>query len=60
MKTKEEYLEKPRRMGRNVYLNGEWVRRDHSSLVPSLHTCGLTFELAGIPTETKDKTTKKK
>lgn len=47
MKTKEEYLEKLRRMDNNVYVNGELVRRDHPSLIPSLNTCGLTFELAG-------------
>ncbi len=53
MKTKEEYLERLRKMKRNLYSNGEKIDRLDERQQPCLNVIGLTFD-AAWDEETKD------
>lgn len=53
MRTSEEYVEKLRKMRKNVYMNGELVERDSPELLPSIRVLSKTFDLVE-DTEFKD------
>jgi len=46
MRTSTEYVEKLRRMRKNVYIDGELVERDCPELLPSIRVLSKTFDLA--------------
>ena len=45
MRTSEEYVEKLRKMRKNVFIDGELVERDSSELLPSIRVLSKTFDL---------------
>jgi len=53
VRTSEEYVEKLKRMKRNVYINGKLVDRDCPELIPSINVLAKTFDLVDDP-EFKD------
>lgn len=53
MRTSKEYLEKLRKMRKNVYMNGELIERDDQRLLPSIKVLSKTFDLVEEP-EFKD------
>ncbi len=46
MRTSEEYIERLRKMQKNVYMDGNLVERDTPELLPSIKVIAKTFDLA--------------
>ncbi len=49
MRTKEQYVERLRKMRRNLYLNGKKIDRDDELQVPALNVMGMTFDAVNDP-----------
>ncbi len=49
MRTKEQYLERLRKMRRNLYLNGEKISRDDEIQMAAIETMSVTFDYAADP-----------
>lgn len=49
MRTKEQYIEGLRKMGRNIYLNGEKINRADEIQMNTINTIGMTFNEAAKP-----------
>jgi len=49
MRTKQQYIERLRKMRRNIYVNGEKIARDDEIQMPTINTYGLTFDYAADP-----------
>ena len=49
MRTKEQYLEKLRKMRRNIYVDGQKIARDDELQMSTINTIGLTFDYAADP-----------
>lgn len=49
IKTKEEYIERLKRMKKNVYIGGEKVDRLDRRLLPGINVISLTFDMAHNP-----------
>jgi 4-hydroxyphenylacetate 3-monooxygenase/4-hydroxybutyryl-CoA dehydratase/vinylacetyl-CoA-Delta-isomerase len=49
MRSPEEYVEKLRKMRKNVYIDGKLVERDDPELLPSIRVLSKTFELPEDP-----------
>lgn len=49
LKTKEEYIERLKKMKKNVYIGGEKVERVDERLVPGINVVGVTFDMAHNP-----------
>jgi len=45
LRTSEEYVEKLRKMRKNVYIDGKLVDRDCAELIPSINVLSKTFDL---------------
>jgi len=49
MRTKEQYIEGLRKMGHNIYVNGEKINRADEVQMDTINTIGTTFEEAAKP-----------
>ena len=49
MRTKEEYIDGLRKMGRNIYVNGNLIDRDDEMQMDCVNTIGTTFDFANNP-----------
>ena len=49
LKTANEYRERLKKMKRNVYANGQLMKRDDPLLLPCINTVALTFDAARAP-----------
>ena len=49
MRTKEQYIEGLRKMGHNIYVNGEKINRADEIQMDTINTIGTTFEEAAKP-----------
>jgi aromatic ring hydroxylase len=49
MRTKEQYIEGLRKMGHNIYVNGEKINRADEIQMDTINTIGMTFDEAAKP-----------
>ena len=49
IKTKEEWIERLKKMKKNVYIGGEKVGHVDKRLIPGINVVSLTFDMAHNP-----------